>query len=104
MHKVRVTQFRLISSLKHARTLTVEMNLNFIPQIGSVFQAYPWVKGEVRDVFHEANPHGCNHKVVLHEDTDGFYPSFDWDALPDNVKAGPIMVPHPDGGFTSPET
>ena len=103
MYVVKVTQFRLIKSLNHARTLTIEMPLNFIPQIGSFFQSYPWVDGKVREVWHEADPHRCTHKVYLHEDTSGIYPSFDWDALPDNVKAGPIFVPHPDGGFTLPE-
>ena len=111
MHKVEVTQINKLGrsgdNKNKWRRVSVNLELDYIPQIGSFFESEPYLGGKVREVWHKHyTKYNQNfHEVILDNfgDWASFSSTINWDDLPDNVSVGPILLKLPDGTFIEPE-
>lgn len=107
MYKVTISQFGPLGTTGEDkdkwRRLDITLELDFIPQVGAYLKAR-YIDGLVKTVEHNLNyPKEPLHKVTLQDkwSYDAFSSVIKWDNLPENMTAGSIMVPHPEGGFTT---
>ena len=107
MHKLEIRQFNTLDTTGDGkdkwRQVSVNLELAYIPQIGSFFFCIPYLHGKVREVRHKHTliSNEDFHEVILDRfgDWNSFPPNINWDDLPENVTAGGIRLNSPDGPF-----